>query len=841
LLTVNTHKSKIIRSIVGWMSGYVTAPSLTQTEAAARAALISIQEYQVVVDLSGLVDGSEVRCTSTIRFRSRDTGAQTFVDCAAQVVSARLNDVSIAGSAIAPGRIGLTDLKEQNELVVESVQPETATDFGVHKAVDPADGNVYAWTSFEPDDCRYVWACFDQPDLKATHGLTVLAPVEWTVLSNSGSPGIRRSDAIATWTFPATPPLSTYNMVVLAGPLVQVRAQRDGYDLGLFARASLRSVLERDAPELFELTQRGLAFFGERFGMPFPQLTYDQAFMPEFAGAMENFGCVTWSDAALYRHQPTEFERSDRAKILLHEMAHMWFGNIVTMRWWDDLWLNEAFAEFAAHWSAASATEFPDMWAAHLARGQLQAYLADQGPASHPIRQRVPDVAAAAGTFDTITYPKGASVLHQLMAYIGEDKFVAGMRSYFARYAWTNTTLDELVDELSTASGQDLHQWAHDWLSIAGVDRLCLERSADGDVLAAEGPPGVAPRPHALNIGLYRRHDDELRRTEVLRVTVAGSRTLLPDLGDADVVLVNDDNLTFATVTADATSVAKLLAEANMLPTPLARAVAVATAWNVLIAGDAPAVDIVQSLRSVIGIETAEFLLESFLNLAIRMAEWWVPHQVRDQLLEELADVCVELTDRPEHRAAALRGLARTAITPSHFDLLDAAADTPDLRWRALTRLAEFDRADDAEISDLETADPDPDPWIRALAVRAARPSVSDKDRVWRAVIDEPSVPVAAFGAVGQAFWRPGQGSVLAPYPRRFLDALPEIGQRGMIFGFAAAGSLFPLTGVDEEYLDELDDRLRSGTLAPVVTNRTIERAYEVRLMIASRAHGAAP
>ena len=421
----------------------MTLPSLTQTEAAARAALISVHEYRVVVDLTGLGEGSEVRCSSTIRFGSRDTGAQTFVDCAAQVVSASLNGIPIAASAVTPGRIALIDLEPLNELVVESVQAETATDFGVHKAVDPADGNVYVWTSFEPDDCRYAWACFDQPDLKATHALTVLAPAEWTVLSNSGRPDVDRSEGTTRWTFAATPPLSTYNVVVLAGPLVQVRAERDGYDLGLFARASLRSVLERDAPELFELTARGLAFFGERFGMPFPQLTYDQAFMPEFGGAMENYGCVTWSDAALYRNQPTEFERMQRATILLHEMAHMWFGNIVTMRWWDDLWLNEAFAEFAAHWSAVSATEFPDMWAAHLARGQLQAYLADQGPASHPIRQRVPDVAAAAGTFDTITYPKGASVLHQLMAYIGEDAFIAGMRSYFARYAWTNTTLDE--------------------------------------------------------------------------------------------------------------------------------------------------------------------------------------------------------------------------------------------------------------------------------------------------------------------------------------------------------------------------------------------------------------
>jgi aminopeptidase N len=817
----------------------MTLPSLTQTEAAARAALISVHEYRVVVDLTGLGEGSEVRCSSTIRFGSRETGAQTFVDCAAQVVSASLNGISIAASAVTPGRIALIDLEPLNELVVESAQAETATDFGVHKAVDPADGNVYVWTSFEPDDCRYVWACFDQPDLKATHALTVLAPAEWTVLSNSGRPDVDRSGGTTTWTFAPTPPLSTYNVVVLAGPLVQVRAERDGYDLGLFARASLRSVLERDAPELFELTARGLAFFGERFGMPFPQLTYDQAFMPEFGGAMENYGCVTWSDAALYRNQPTEFERMQRATILLHEMAHMWFGNIVTMRWWDDLWLNEAFAEFAAHWSAVSATEFSDMWAAHLARGQLQAYLADQGPASHPIRQRVPDVAAAAGTFDTITYPKGASVLHQLMAYIGEDAFIAGMRSYFARYAWTNTTLDELINELAAASGQELHQWAHDWLGTAGVDRLRLERTADGDVLVAEGPPGVPPRPHALDIGLYRRHDDQLQRTQLLRVSVDGSRTRLPDLGNADLVLVNDENLTFATVTSDTAPTAALLRDMPMLPTPLARAVAVATAWNLLITGGAPAVDVVRSLRGVIGVE-AESLLEPFLNLAIRVAEWWAPQYVRERLLEELADVCVELNDRPEHRAAAMRGLARTAITRSHFELLDVAADTPDLRWRVLTRRAEYDQADDAQISEVQAADPDPDAWIRALTVRAARPSASDKDRVWRAIIDEQSVPVAAFGAVGQAFWRPGQGSVLAPYPTRFLDALPEISERGMIFGLSATGSMFPMTSIDEDYLDQLDDRLRSGTLAPVVANRGIERAYEVRRMIASRARTAA-
>ncbi len=296
--------------------------------------------------------------------------------------------------------------------------------------------------------------------------------------------------------------------------------------------------MDRDADEFFTVTSQGLAFYGDRFGIPFPQRIYNQVFVPEFGGAMENFGCVTWSDQWLPRSTPTAAERQDRARVVLHEMAHMWFGNIVTMRWWDDIWLNESFAEFAANWAASSATAFHDSWVAHLASEQMRAYAADQGPTTHPICGEVPTVAAAMSVFDAITYPKGASVLRQLKEYVGEESFVAGMRTYFARHAWGNTTLTDLTDALAEASGRDLDAWRSVWLDTSGVDRLEL----DGDTLVAPGD-----RPHVVGVGYYADVGERLERVGFERVEVTGSRTPLAVPDATDLVLLNDEDLTFAT------------------------------------------------------------------------------------------------------------------------------------------------------------------------------------------------------------------------------------------------------------------------------------------------------
>ncbi|WP_405864807.1 aminopeptidase N [Streptomyces sp. NBC_00005] len=807
--------------------------SLTRTEAERRAALLTVERYDVDVDLTALTDGPEVRCVSTVTFTCREPGAETFVDCAAQVRNATLN-----GTALTPtgdGRIPLPALAEHNVLRVESVQADTATGEGVHKAVDHADGEVYVWMSFEPDEARFVWACFDQPDLRAPHAFTVTAPPTWTVTSNSGDPRIENLDSARRWSFPGTPSLAVYNTVINAGPFHEIRREADGHDLGLFARRSLADVLDRDADEIFTLTRQGLAFFGEAFAMPFPQRKYDQVFMPEFGGAMENYGCVTWSDGFLRRATPTPAERELFAKILLHEMAHMWFGNIVTMRWWDDLWLNEAFAEFACHWAAERATRYTDAWAGHLVGDKLKAYLADQGPVSHPIHQPIHDVAQAASIFDNITYPKGASVLQQLMTYVGEEQFRAGMTAYFARHAWGNTTLQDLIDALSEASGRDLATWRTAWLATAGTDRFSLERDGETVTLVAAD----TPRPQVLAVGAYDRHGEALERSALVRVEVTQTRTAVTGLPPAaDVLLINDDDLTFATTRPDATARNALFRAAAQLPTAISRGVAAATVWDMLTTGEASAAEAGQCITAVLTAESSDAVIEPYLTLAANIAELWAPPGERAALTAAVARVCRDLAADPGRRQVALRGLARTATTADDRAWLrEQAGDDVDLLWRGLVREAELGQDVAREATLLLERDPDPDAWIRALTVRAALPDPATKAEVWQQLAVDRAVPVHAVGQVAAAFWRPGQDALLTPYAQHYLKAIPHLHQGGMIPAMVFTSHLFPPHAIDPAYIETAQHT--SDKAAPVVRTTLLERSDTVRRMLRSRTHGA--
>ncbi|GGL19593.1 aminopeptidase N [Mangrovihabitans endophyticus] len=802
----------------------MSSQSLTAAEAARRAALITVSAYQIDVDLTGLPAGPELRCVSTVRFACAQPGADTFVDCAARVVGGTLN-----GKPLGPAdgsRIPLHGLAEANELRVETVQADTSTGGGVHRAVDPADGEVYVWMSFEPDEAHRAWACFDQPDLKAPHTFTVTAPADWLVTSNSGEARVEQAGPHRRWSFPATPPLSTYNTVVNAGPLQEIRRQAGDHDLGIFGRRSLVRVLERDADEIFTVTDQGLRFYAETFAMPFPQRRYDQVFMPEFGGAMENFGCVTWADSLLSRTPPTPAERELFATVLLHEMAHMWFGNIVTMRWWDDLWLNEAFADFACRWAAARATAYTDAWAGHLAGRKLSAYLADQGPTAHPIRQPVRDVAEAASIFDAITYPKGLSVLRQLMEYLGEDAFTTGLRAYFARHAWGNTTLQDLIDALAQASGRDLTAWREGWLDTAGTDRITFDpRSRE---LVARGPAGP-PRPQTLAVGAYRAQGERLARTALVRVEVTGPRTLVDVPPGADLYLVNDEDLTFATVRPGA----PVMEAADRLPTPLSRGVAVATAYDMLVDGETGPAEMVRCLAGVLTAETADTVIEPYLRIAVETAELWAAGPTRAALTAEVADVCAALAEQPARRQVALRFLAATAAGPAVLDRLrDQASDDVDLLWRVLARRAELggDTADEADA--LLARDPDPDAKFRALAVRAARCDPDEKAAMWR-MLAERTVPISHYAAVTTAFWRPGQEELLAPYPEKFLDLLPDLGRGGSITSMTYAGRLFPTVAVGADFLDRVEEA--SGEATPAVRKILLERADLMRRVLRAR------
>ena len=792
--------------------------SLTQDEARERSALLDVQRYDLEFDLTGLADGDALRTTSTITFSAAWAGAATFVDCVGDVEEATLNGIPLASGQPPHGRLQLPDLESDNVLVVRALQRRTDAGQGVHRSVDPSDDEVYVWMSFEPDDARGVFACFDQPDLKAVFGITVHVPERWLVTSNTGAAAIRTNDGVSTWTYADTPPLSTYVIVVNAGRFVELRSTRNGYDLGLYVRRSLAPMLERDAEELFRLTAKGLAFYGERFAMPFPQPRYDQVFAPEFGGAMENYGCVTWSDSFIYRDPPSYAEREFRTLVLLHEMAHMWFGDLVTMRWWDDLWLNESFAEWACGWSAAACTEFTNMWAGMLATDKQDAYAADAAPTTHPIRQDIVDVETAAAAFDNITYPKGAAVLKQLVAFVGEDTFVTALRSYFRKHAWGNTTLDDLVAEIALASGRDLSAWVEGWLETSGTDRLTLERRNGEVTLVATPPAGrTTPLPHSLRIGAYADQDDGLPLVETLSVELAGERTQIDGGTEADLLLVNDEDLTFATVRPDLASLELLLSRGGELPTPVGRTLALTTAWSLLYDGELTAQQFIDCGVGVLSRETTDSVIEPLLDRLVDAADHWTPLPLRDRLLSQVADLCNSLADDPDRRVAALRGLARCATTPAQLEALATNATDPDLRWRRLTRLAELGRLDESEVEQLLADDPNPDAWISAARTHAAVPTADAKAQAWQAVVVDRKIPSDFVGRVGRSFWRPGQEQLLAPHAETFLQSLPQFGDTGMLWALSLSRGFYPAVGGGGDFLERLGVAAGGDRVIPLV------------------------
>jgi aminopeptidase N len=814
------------------------ALSLTQDEAAERGALLEIQRYDLELDLTGLLEGDALRATSRITFSATRPGAATFLDCLGDVEEATLNGRPLATGTQPGGRLELPDLEAENVVVVRSLQRRTGVGQGVHRAVDPADGEVYVWTSFEPDDARVVFACFDQPDLKAVFGITVHAPERWTVTSNSGDAVVTTTGSVSTWTFPDTPPLSTYLPVVNAGPFSELRSTRGGYDLGLYARRSLAPMLERDAEELFDLTAKGLAFYGEQFALPFPQTRYDQVFALEMGGAMENYGCVTWSDSYIYRDPPSYAERELRALVLLHEMAHMWFGDMVTMRWWDDLWLNESFAEWACGWSAVACTEFTDMWASMLATEKQDAYAADAAPTRHPIRQELADVATATASFDDITYPKGAAVLKQLVAFVGEDAFVTALRSYFRKHAWGNTTLDDLIAEVSQVSGHDLAGWVNGWLETAGTDRLALERHDGALSLVATSPEGRGPLPHRLRIGAYAERVDRLDLVEKLEVTVDGERTEVTGGAGADLLLVNDDDLTFATVRPDPASLELLLSRGGELPTAVARTLTVTTAWSMLYHDDLTAEQFVACAAGVLARETADSVIEPLLGRAVEAADYWSPPAARARLLSRVADLCTSLAENPDRRVAAVRGLAQSATTPEQLEALAHHAADPDLRWRRLTRLAELGALDESEVEQLLAEDPNPDAWINAHRARAARPTAEAKAQAWQSAVVDRTIPPGVVRRAGRSFWRPGQEEVLAPYAEKFLDALPALGDAGMLWALSLSGGFYPAVGGGDGFLERLEEAAGRDDVTPLVRQTVRELNERRRRRQAARTRG---
>src|SRR3989449_405226 len=509
--------------------------NLTRDEARRRAELIRTPLYDISLDLTR--DSDTFTCEATIHFLCQEPGAESFIDfLAPSVDSCELNGAEVAKEAFNGARIKLSNLRDANELHVLGTCAYQNVGAGLCRFKDPVDHKIYLHSQFETFDAHRMFPCFDQPDLKASFTFTVLAPSDWIVVSNN--PGqaqqVAGKENIKRWTFGATPKMSSYLTAIVAGPYHGVRDRHGDVDLGLFCRQSLAQYLDPD--EIFTVTKQGLDFYGQAYKYPYPFQKYDQLFVPEFsAGAMENIGCVTFNESMVFRSKVTEAVREDRANAILHEMAHMWFGDLVTMRWWDDLWLNESFATFMSVLAQVEATRFKNGWVTFANQYKAGARRQDQLPTTHPIAADVPDIESVYLNFDAITYNKGACVLRQLVAYVTQDTFLRGVQRYIKQRQYSNASLADFLSDIEAGSGRDLKAWSKLWLETAGLNTLRPLPTSQSETIGSltirqEAPPEFPTiRPHRLAVGLYDRKSGALQLRRRVELDVAGEDTRVKD------------------------------------------------------------------------------------------------------------------------------------------------------------------------------------------------------------------------------------------------------------------------------------------------------------------------
>jgi aminopeptidase N len=834
-------------------------PSLTRAEAVARAALLTVESYEIDLDLTA---GPETfRSITTIRFRASTPGADTFIELKpARLISATLNGGPIDPVELTENRLRLGALAASNELVVESDMAYSNTGEGLHRFTDPADGETYLYAMSFLDEGQRIFACFDQPDLKAPVRLRVTADPRWTVVGNGAATQV----SPGRWECAATPPLASYFVTLLAGPYHAVHAEHDGIPLALYCRASLAEHLARDADELVAVTSACLDRFHELFGVRYPFGKYDQAFVPEFnAGAMENPGCVTFRDDYVFRSTPTEAEREVRAVTIAHEMAHMWFGDLVTMRWWDDLWLNESFAEYLGTRVTAEVTEFRQAWTSFAIKRKLWGYAADQRPSTHPVAPtEVADSARALLNFDGISYAKGASVLRQLVAWVGDDAFLAGLRAHFAAYAFGNASLADLLAALSEASGRDLSGWAELWLRRAQVNTLvpAVEVDPDGryrSVAVVQSAPEAYPtlRPHRLVVGRYDLADGVAAARPPVEVDVDGARTDVAALAGepaADLLLLNDGDLTFAKVRLDDASSGGVPAALPALGDSLARALVWGAVIDSVRDAQRPARDLVALVESALPVETEAILVENVLATVRDLADRYLTPAERPDALARLSDVCsrVLATVAPgdPRQIPTARALVRNTVDAGLLRRWLAGAGAPagvtvddELRWRIVYRLAALGTAGPAEIDEQLAADRSAlgEQW--ATRCRAALPDADAKAAAWRALIEDTSISNRLVEATAEGFWHPEQASSTGAYVERYFVDMPAMAARRTPWVTErAAESAYPRFAVAPATRAAAADLLRRTDLHPGLQRAVVDADDEMGRALAARGLAAA-
>ncbi|MFD5745524.1 aminopeptidase N [Streptomyces massasporeus] len=853
--------------------------NLTREEAQRRAQLLTVESYEIELDLSGAQEGGTYRSVTTVRFDVTDeNGAESFIDLVAPAV----HEVTLNGDSLNPAevfadsRIALPGLlRGRNILRVVADCAYTNTGEGLHRFVDPVDDQAYLYTQFEVPDARRVFASFEQPDLKATFQFTVTAPEGWTVISNSPTPEPQDN----VWVFEPTPRISTYITALIVGPYHSVHSvyEKDGQSvpLGIYCRPSLAEYLDSDA--IFEVTRQGFEWFQEKFDYAYPFEKYDQLFVPEFnAGAMENAGAVTIRDQYVFRSKVTDAAYEVRAETILHELAHMWFGDLVTMEWWNDLWLNESFATYTsiACQAAHPESRWPHSWTTFANSMKTWAYRQDQLPSTHPIMAEINDLDDVLVNFDGITYAKGASVLKQLVAYVGEDEFFRGVQAYFKAHAFGNTRLSDLLGALEETSGRDLKSWSKAWLETAGINVLRpeIETDSDGVVTSfairqeapalpagAKGEPTL--RPHRIAVGLYDLDEasGKLVRRERIELDVDGESTAVPQLAGQPrpaVILLNDDDLSYAKVRLDEQSLAFVTEHLGDFESSLPRALCWASAWDMTRDAELAARDYLSLVLSGIGKESDIGVVQSLQRQVKLAIDLYADPAAREALLARWTDATLAhlraAAPGSDHQLAWARAFAATARTPEQLDLLDAlldgsqtieglAVDT-ELRWAFVQRLAAVGRFDEAEIAGEYERDRTAAGERHATTARAARPTAEAKAEAWASVVESDKLPNAVQEAVIAGFVQTDQREVLAPYTERYFEVVKDIWEsRSHEMAQQIAVGLYPTVQVSQETLDRTDAWLASAEPTAALRRLVSEsRAGVERALRAQRADAAA-
>ena len=826
--------------------------NLTRAEAEERRAIVETRSYEVTLDLT---KGAEVfGSRSVVRFDATP-GAATFIDLIARDV----REVTLNGRELAPSdvwadsRIALDGLEESNELIIDADCEYTNTGEGMHRFVDPVDGEVYLYTQFEVPDARRVFAVFEQPDLKATFQFTVSAPTEWKVISNQPTPEPipHEGGESATWGFEPTPRISSYITALVAGPYEEFRDELVNSEgrvipLGVFARKSLWGDLDVD--DIVRTTKQGFAYYEEKFGVPYPFAKYDQLFVPEFnAGAMENAGCVTFTEVYVFRSKVTDAVRERRVVTILHELAHMWFGDLVTMKWWNDLWLNESFAEWASTMATAEATEWTSAWTTFNAMEKTWAYRQDQLPSTHPVVAEIRDLDDVLVNFDGITYAKGGSVLKQLAAYVGIDEFFAGVGAYFRKHAYQNTTVDDLLTELEATSGRDLQAWSAKWLETAGVNTLTpvIDTDVDGVIrrfAVTQTAPADYPtiRPHRLGIGFYSLQDGALVRTESVETDIDGDLTEVPELVGrkrGDLVLLNDGDLTYAKIRLDAASLATAIEHIADVADPLARSLIWGAAWDMTRDGEMAARDYIELVLRGIGSETESTTIRTTLGQVRLAAASYVAPETRDAQRRRVADGLWRLLEHADAgsdlQLQLATAFALAASTDEHWDrvaqlrrgdvILDGLDIDHDLSWQLLVSLAAGGKVDRSEIARALEADNTSKGSEMAAQARAALPGHDSKQVEWAALVDSDELPNTVIRSAAAGFVHAASRDDLAGFVGPYFTMIERV-WRERTFQIASylVELLYPAPLANAELRDATREWLREHADAPAGLRRIV-------------------